>query len=309
MPHSSREEQYFDREEVLGRDAASVFPTEAKKAAVDNAGLAELLGAGKAKFISETEARLARASRRCWARFWARVAAFSRAAQAPCDRAGIGRRRGGQSLSAAPLCATPVLRYDARLDRTSRPVLFSIMRSLRRSRASGVSAWKTGPWPPTSRLRRRVRRLMRTCSALCAAAARPHLGHGPHPSASRELTHPCSPGQHLHALLGGAPAGCLLKAAACPAAPPPQILREAKEAKEAAFQEQWKMMKQARGAAGGAWLPRRAGAAAQAWLQQRLCDGAGVEAWRSVALTQACCPGTKAAGQESAAGRGRAGVC
>ncbi|KAL4423399.1 hypothetical protein ABPG77_009977 [Micractinium sp. CCAP 211/92] len=50
-----REEQYFEREEVLGRDAASVFPTEAKKAAVDNAGLAELLGAGKAKFISETE--------------------------------------------------------------------------------------------------------------------------------------------------------------------------------------------------------------------------------------------------------------
>lgn len=43
---------------MLGRDAASVFPTEAKKAAVDNAGLAELLGAGKAKFISETEARL-----------------------------------------------------------------------------------------------------------------------------------------------------------------------------------------------------------------------------------------------------------
>lgn len=41
---------------MLGRDAASVFPTEAKKAAVDNAGLAELLGAGKAKFISETEA-------------------------------------------------------------------------------------------------------------------------------------------------------------------------------------------------------------------------------------------------------------
>ncbi|KAL4443281.1 hypothetical protein ABPG75_011018 [Micractinium tetrahymenae] len=50
-----REEQYFDREEVLGRDLTSVFPTEAKKAAVDNAGLAELLGAGKAKFISETE--------------------------------------------------------------------------------------------------------------------------------------------------------------------------------------------------------------------------------------------------------------
>ncbi|PRW50753.1 NEFA-interacting nuclear NIP30,N-terminal [Chlorella sorokiniana] len=49
-----REEQYFDREEVLGRDAASVFPTESKKAAAAGAGLAELLGANK-KFISETE--------------------------------------------------------------------------------------------------------------------------------------------------------------------------------------------------------------------------------------------------------------
>lgn len=42
-----REEQYFDREEVLGRDAASVFPTESKKAAAQGAGLAELLGANK----------------------------------------------------------------------------------------------------------------------------------------------------------------------------------------------------------------------------------------------------------------------
>lgn len=50
-----REEQYFDREEVLGRDLTSVFPTEAKKAAVDGSALAELLGAGNRKFISETE--------------------------------------------------------------------------------------------------------------------------------------------------------------------------------------------------------------------------------------------------------------
>ena len=31
---------------------------------------------------------------------------------------------------------------------------------------------------------------------------------------------------------------------------PPQVLREAKEAKEAAFQEQWKLMKQVRALAG-----------------------------------------------------------
>ncbi|PSC75898.1 hypothetical protein C2E20_1152 isoform X2 [Micractinium conductrix] len=50
-----KEERYYDREEVLGRDAASVFPTEARKAAAAGAaGLAELLGANK-KFISETE--------------------------------------------------------------------------------------------------------------------------------------------------------------------------------------------------------------------------------------------------------------
>lgn len=141
----------------------------------------------------------------------------------------------------------------------------------------------------------------------CSASARSWAALVCLPRAHRSLQTGTAPA--CSALLGGAPAGCLLKAAACPAAPPPQILREAKEAKEAAFQEQWKMMKQARGAAGEAWLPRRAGAAAQAWLQQRLCGGAGVEAWRSVALTQACCLGTKAAGQESAAGRGRAGVC
>ena len=53
-PRRGREEQFFEREAVLGRDATSVFPTEAKKAAVEGAGLAELLGANK-KFISETE--------------------------------------------------------------------------------------------------------------------------------------------------------------------------------------------------------------------------------------------------------------
>lgn len=41
---------------MLGRDAASVFPTESKKAGADGTALAELLGANK-KFISETEVR------------------------------------------------------------------------------------------------------------------------------------------------------------------------------------------------------------------------------------------------------------
>lgn len=50
-----REEQYFEREEVLGRDAASVFPTQAKQAGASNTdALKGLLGANK-KFISETE--------------------------------------------------------------------------------------------------------------------------------------------------------------------------------------------------------------------------------------------------------------
>ncbi|EFN56884.1 hypothetical protein CHLNCDRAFT_144541 [Chlorella variabilis] len=51
-----REERYYDREAVLGRDAASVFPTEIRKAAAaEGAALAELLGGGNKKFISETE--------------------------------------------------------------------------------------------------------------------------------------------------------------------------------------------------------------------------------------------------------------
>ncbi|GAB4818646.1 hypothetical protein N2152v2_005692 [Parachlorella kessleri] len=52
-----REEQYFDREEVLGRDATSVFPTEAKKAAtLDPEALKAAIG-GDRKFISASEVR------------------------------------------------------------------------------------------------------------------------------------------------------------------------------------------------------------------------------------------------------------
>ena len=56
-PHCChREERYYDREAVLGRDAASVFPTESRRAAVAGGeALAELLGGGNRKFISETE--------------------------------------------------------------------------------------------------------------------------------------------------------------------------------------------------------------------------------------------------------------
>lgn len=51
-----REEKVYDREEVFGRDAASVFPTEAKAAALDPEAVKQLIG-GK-KFISESEVRL-----------------------------------------------------------------------------------------------------------------------------------------------------------------------------------------------------------------------------------------------------------
>lgn len=52
----TREEEFYDREEVLGRDAASVFPKEATQAADANReAMVEALGARK--FISETEVR------------------------------------------------------------------------------------------------------------------------------------------------------------------------------------------------------------------------------------------------------------
>lgn len=52
-----REEEYFDREEVLGRDASSVFPNEIKKAnALDPEALKMAIG-GDRKFISATEVR------------------------------------------------------------------------------------------------------------------------------------------------------------------------------------------------------------------------------------------------------------
>lgn len=50
-----RTEQLFDREEVLGRDASSVFPTESKAAAgLDPEAVREMLGTNT-RFISETQ--------------------------------------------------------------------------------------------------------------------------------------------------------------------------------------------------------------------------------------------------------------
>ena len=52
--HKKREEEFFDREAVLGRDAASVFPKEAAAAAAaGRSAMVEALGARK--FISGTE--------------------------------------------------------------------------------------------------------------------------------------------------------------------------------------------------------------------------------------------------------------
>jgi hypothetical protein len=54
----SRQEQYFDREAILGRDVTSVFPTQSKHDAADAAQtVADALGSKK--FISETEVRAA----------------------------------------------------------------------------------------------------------------------------------------------------------------------------------------------------------------------------------------------------------
>jgi hypothetical protein len=51
-----RQEEVYDREEVLGRDAASVFPNATKKAAIESMeAIKEAIGAKK--FISETEVR------------------------------------------------------------------------------------------------------------------------------------------------------------------------------------------------------------------------------------------------------------
>jgi hypothetical protein len=53
----ARTEQLFDREEVLGRDASSVFPTESKAAhGLDPEAVREMLGTNT-RFISETQAR------------------------------------------------------------------------------------------------------------------------------------------------------------------------------------------------------------------------------------------------------------
>lgn len=51
-----REEQFYAVDDVLGRDASSVFPTEARGAALGSDAIKALLG-GDRKFISETEVR------------------------------------------------------------------------------------------------------------------------------------------------------------------------------------------------------------------------------------------------------------
>jgi hypothetical protein len=52
-----REEELLDKEEVLGRDTTSVFPSEAKKGmlGLDAEATKEALGA--VKFVTETEVR------------------------------------------------------------------------------------------------------------------------------------------------------------------------------------------------------------------------------------------------------------
>lgn len=50
-----REEKFYDVEDVLGRDIASVFPTESKKAALQSDAAQAILLQGNKKFISETE--------------------------------------------------------------------------------------------------------------------------------------------------------------------------------------------------------------------------------------------------------------
>ncbi|KAI8467414.1 MAG: hypothetical protein J3K34DRAFT_454496 [Monoraphidium minutum] len=62
MVRVPREEEYYDREEVLGRDASSVFPKEAAQAAeAGRDAMSEALGARK--FISETELATIKATR------------------------------------------------------------------------------------------------------------------------------------------------------------------------------------------------------------------------------------------------------
>ena len=51
---ADREEEVFDREEVLGRDAASVFPTESKAPAMDAEAVKAALGSNL-RFITESE--------------------------------------------------------------------------------------------------------------------------------------------------------------------------------------------------------------------------------------------------------------
>lgn len=56
--HPCREEQVFAREEVVGRDASSVFPTETRKAEVDARAQAfKALFGDNRRFVTETEVR------------------------------------------------------------------------------------------------------------------------------------------------------------------------------------------------------------------------------------------------------------
>lgn len=57
IPHACREERVYDREEVLGRDAISVFPTESRADVMKSDAAKELLGSAN-RFITESEVGL-----------------------------------------------------------------------------------------------------------------------------------------------------------------------------------------------------------------------------------------------------------
>jgi len=91
MVRVPREEEYYDREEVLGRDASSVFPQEAAhQQTADRDAIVEALGARK--FISETEVRSVRG--------WANSDAF--AAYGAAIRPPSGSRDRSQCPSKQP---------------------------------------------------------------------------------------------------------------------------------------------------------------------------------------------------------------
>jgi hypothetical protein len=242
---------------VLGRDASSVFPTEMKAAAAaSGAMLAGLLGGGNKKFISETEVRLAG------------CLVFQTVCRV-CDSSAMGARlkepkEGSAANGAAallwPVCKTPP--HTQACPCPCHPVLLSFhcltaplpqLEEIKATRGLNAEDGTIAADKPLVEVRRCTCCLVCLCartSSVFGMARRGMVWLCCYSAAGTGGSVAHVPAVHLPRCVCAHT--CVL--CLCLNSAVLQVLREAKEAKEVAFQDQWKTMKQVGRGGGGGFL-------------------------------------------------------